>query len=51
MYQVGFDFQAGVLTGVVKESAEIKICDIAMNHASQLGHQSRRGSSLRQTTG
>jgi len=27
MYQVGFDFQAGVLIGEVNESAENKTCD------------------------
>src|ERR1700683_3037303 len=31
MYQVGFDFQAAVLTGVVNESSENKTCDTAMN--------------------
>ncbi|HTB15377.1 MAG TPA: hypothetical protein VK752_27590 [Bryobacteraceae bacterium] len=32
MYQVGFDFQAGVLKEV-NESAEIKTCDSATNAA------------------
>jgi hypothetical protein len=37
MYQVGFDFQAGVFTGDVNESVEIKTCDSAMNAALAAG--------------
>jgi hypothetical protein len=42
MYQVGFDFQAGVLTGDVNESAEIKTCDPAMNAAFASGRSAAK---------
>ena len=37
MYQLGFDFQAGFVTGDVNESLEINTCDTAMNAALASG--------------
>jgi hypothetical protein len=42
MYQEGFDFHVGVLTGEVNESAEIKTCDAAMNAAWSSGRSAAK---------